>query len=88
MGKLSSWLPFQLHHRKKVSSYLRLRYDLTHFKNLQEQLNFLVQPATEYSSQGTTDQWKESIDQIIAHYVTEKRINIQASSNRSRDSVS
>lgn len=84
VGRNVRCLIYPLYDGKKVSSYLRLRYDLTHFKNLQEQLNFLVQPATEYSSQGTTDQWKESIDQIIAHYVTEKRINIAASTTKQK----
>jgi PhzF family phenazine biosynthesis protein len=54
--------------------YLRLRYDLTHFKNLQDQLNFLVNPI----SPGTPDVWKDSIDQIISHYLAKNTINIQA----------
>lgn len=84
VGRNVRCLIYPLYDGKKVSGYLRLRYDLTHFKNLQDQLNFLVQPATEYSSQGTTDQWKDSIDQIIAHYITEKRINIHASTTKQK----
>lgn len=73
-----------LSNNKKVLGYLRLRYDLTHFKNLQEQLNFLVQSSPSYSSQSTTDQWKESIDQIINRYLTENKINIQASTPKQK----
>ena len=41
-GRNVRCLIYPLYDGKKVSSYLRLRYDLTHFKNLQEQLSFLV----------------------------------------------
>lgn len=71
-------LIYPLYSGKKISGYLRLRYDLTHFKNLQEQLNFLMQPGFDFPNSGTTDPWKESIDQIINQYLTEKRINILA----------
>jgi len=64
--------------------YLRLRYDLTYFKNLQEQLNFLVKAESVPLSQGTTDSWKESIDQIIANYHTENKINIQATTGKQK----
>lgn len=84
VGRNVRCLIYPLYEGKKVSSYLRLRYDLTHFKNLQEQLSFLVQPTTEYANQGTTDPWKESIDQIISHYATEKKITIQASTTKQK----
>src|ERR1700733_537474 len=45
-----------------IVGYLRIRYDLTHFKNLQEQLNFLVQSASHPLPQATIDPWKQSID--------------------------
>lgn len=61
--------------------YLRLRYDLTHFKNLQEQLNFLVSGASSLN-QGTS--WNESIDQLIAQFLTENKINIQALSTKQK----
>jgi trans-2,3-dihydro-3-hydroxyanthranilate isomerase len=77
-GRNVRCLVHPLHRDKEVVGYLRLRYDLTHFKNLQEQLNVLVQATTGYPSQGTTDPWKESIDQIITHYLIENKINIQA----------
>jgi PhzF family phenazine biosynthesis protein len=84
VGRSVRCLIYPLREGEKVLSYLRLRYDLTHFKDLQEQLSFLLQPATEYSRQGTTDQWKESIDQIIAHYITEKRISVAGSTTKQK----
>ncbi len=78
VGRNVRCLLYPLYEGKKVSMYLRLRYDLTHFKNLQEQLQFLVQPTAEYANQAITDPWKGSIDQIIAQYAAEKKINIQA----------
>lgn len=72
-----------LYEGKKVSGYLRLRYDLTHFKNLQEQLNFLIQPQG-HQSEKTTEFWKESIDQIIANYAGEKKINIRAATTKQK----
>ena len=84
VGRHVRCLLYPVYEGKKVSSYLRLRYDLTHFKNLQEQLNFLVQPTAEYPSGGTTDPWKDSIDQIISHYLTENKINIQASTTKQK----
>lgn len=72
---------------KLMVGYLRVRYDLTHFKNLQEQLNFLVQ-ATSFP-QLTTDPWKKSIDQIIHAYLTENKINLQAvSAKQKRELIS
>lgn len=75
VGRNVRCLIYPIYEGKKVTCYLRVRYDLTHFKNLQEQLSLLVQP---YANQGTTDSWKESIDQTISHYATEKKINVQA----------
>lgn len=63
------------------SGYLRLRYDLTHFKNLQDQLNFLIQPMI---GQEKTNQWKESIDQVMAHYLSENKINLEAITGRQK----
>lgn len=74
---------------KDIVGYLRLRYDLTHFKNLQEQLNLVVKAEIAPSNQESTDLWKESIDQIIAHYLSENKINIQATtSKQKRDLIS
>lgn len=78
VGRSVRCLIYPLYDNKEETGYLRLRYDLTHFKNLQEQLNFLVQPIAEYANRGTTDSWKESIHQIISHYATENKINIQS----------
>ena len=84
VGRSVRCLIHPLYKGKEIVGYLRLRYDLTCFKNLQEQLNFLVQPEISPSTQGTTDPWKESIDQIIAHYHTENKINIQATTSKQK----
>ncbi|MFI5343340.1 MAG: PhzF family phenazine biosynthesis isomerase [Chlamydiales bacterium] len=84
VGRSVRCLIYPLHKGKEVVGYLRLRYDLTHFKNLQEQLNLLVQAEIAFSNQGTTDLWKESIDQIIAHYHAENKINIQATTAKQK----
>src|SRR3990167_7695206 len=84
VGRNVRCLIYPVHEGKKVSGCLRLRYDLTHFKNLQEQLKLIVQPTAGYANQVTTDPWKESIDQIISHYATEKKINIQASTTKQK----
>ncbi len=83
-GRNVRCLIYPLHQGNEIVGYLRLRYDLTHFKNLQEQLNLLVQTEIAPSNQGTTDLWKESIDQIIAHYHTENTINIQATTSKQK----
>lgn len=84
VGRSVRCLIHPLYKGKEIVGYLRLRYDLTCFKNLQEQLNFLVQPEIFPSAQRTTDPWKESIDQIIAHYHTENKINIQATTSKQK----
>lgn len=83
-GRNVRCLIYPLHKGKEIVGYLRLRYDLTHFKNLQEQLNLLVQVEIAPSNQRTTDSWKESIDQIITHYHTENKINIQATTSKQK----
>jgi PhzF family phenazine biosynthesis protein len=77
-------LVYPIQKQKERVGYIRLRYDLTYFKNLQEQLNFLVQPISGHSSEGSTDQWKDSIDQIITHFHTESKINIQATTTKQK----
>lgn len=67
--------------------FLRLRYDLTHFKNLQEQLNFLVEPGFSDSSEVINDSWKESIDQIIKGYLSENQINSQAATAKQKREI-
>lgn len=84
VGRNVRCLIYPLHKGKKIKGCLRLRYDLTHFKNLQEQLNLLVQAEIAPSNQRTTDPWKESIDQIITHYHTENKINIQATTSKQK----
>ncbi len=84
VGRNVRCLLYPLYEGKKISSYLRLRFDLTHFKNLQDQLSFLVQPTATSANQGTTDSWKESIDQVISQYTSEKKINIQASTTKQK----
>lgn len=84
VGRSVRCLIHPLYKGKEIVGYLRLRYDLTCFKNLQEQLNFLVQPEIFPSTQRTTDSWKGSIDQIIADYHTENKINIQATTSKQK----
>lgn len=68
-------------HPSHKGSYLRVRYDLTCFKSLQEQLDFLVGT----SSVGKkTDQWKEVIDQNISAYLAEKKITLQATTAKQK----
>lgn len=83
-GRSVRCLVYPVYEGKKITSYLRLRYDLTHFKNLQEQLNFLVQPSIDSANHGTADPWKESIDQMISLYASENKINIQASTTKQK----
>lgn len=64
--------------------FIRLRYDLTYFKNLQGQLNILVQTENMPANEGTTELWKDSIDQIIADYHAENKINIQATTAKQK----
>jgi len=84
VGRSVRCLIYPLHKGKEIVGYLRLRYDLSCFKNLQEQLNLLVQMEVVPSNPGTTDPWKESIDQIIAYYHTENKINIQATTPKQK----
>lgn len=65
-------------HSLEQAGFLRLRYDLTHFKILHEQLNFLVESGFSDSPPAPTDSWKDSIDQIIKDYLSENQINHQA----------
>lgn len=67
-----------------VIGYLRLRYDLTHFFQLQEQLSFLVQSPQGLNTQRTIDPWKAAIDQIISNYVIENKISLEASSTKQK----
>lgn len=76
VGRSVRCLIYPIHRENKPEGYLRFRYDLTSFKNVQEQLNYLLQEKT--FSTSPIDQWKESIDQMIAQYHAEKKINIQS----------
>lgn len=67
---------------KKKIGYLRIRYDLTYFKNLQDQLNFLIQPASHSSSD--TDPWKQLIDQNIQNFLADNKITLQALSSKQK----
>ena len=88
-GRTVRCLILPLHSGKEIMGYLRLRYDLTHFKSLQEQLNFLLQTTGGNRGDGVTDSWKESIDQVITHYLSENKINITAANaKQKRDLIS
>lgn len=87
VGRCVRSLIYPIYKGKEIVGYFRLRYDLTHFKNLQEQLSCLVKQET--VSNQTTDLWKDSIDQIIADYYTEQKINIQGiTSKQKRELIS
>lgn len=60
--------------------FVRIRYDLSLFKNLQDQLHYLVQPVVTTA----TLPWNESIDQMIQEYLARHTINIQALSSRQK----
>ncbi len=77
-GRQVRSLIYPVYEEKKVTGYMRLRYDLTHFKNLHEQINVLLQPASLDLNRDPLDSWKESIDQLIGAYLIENRVNLQA----------
>lgn len=83
-GRTVRSLIYPIHKGKEISGFLRLRYDLTHFKNLQEQLNFLVGKELSPTEKAPTDLWKESIDQTISQFHTENKINIQATTAKQK----
>ncbi len=88
-GKNVKSIIYPFYEDNLIVGYLRIRYDLTHFKNLQEQLNFLVQSTSHPLPQATIDPWKQSIDQIISAYLTENKINLQAiSAKQKRELIS
>lgn len=74
------------HKGKQRIGYLRIRYDLTHFKNLQEQLQFVVQPDITVEKM---DPWKHSIDQVINQYLSVQKLNLSTlSSKQMRELIS
>lgn len=66
----------------RADGYIRIRFDLTHFKHLHEQLSFLISAAG--IGLGPIDPWKGSIDQVIAHFLSESKINLQALSGKQK----
>lgn len=89
VGRNVKSLIFPLYEDKLIVGYLRIRYDLTHFKNLHEQLHFIVQSTSHSLQQATIDPWKQSIDQIINVYLKENKINLQAiSAKQKRELIS
>ncbi len=67
-----------LYEEEKLIGFLRIRYDLTHFKNLQDQLNGLMQSTSDFLSKSSVDPWKQMIDQTVQFYLSENKINLQA----------
>ncbi len=74
-GKQVRTLIYPHYQGKKITYYVRFRYDLTHFKNLQEQLNILIQPLF---LKENAPSWKESVDRMINDYLKENKISLQA----------
>ncbi|HEV8051188.1 MAG TPA: PhzF family phenazine biosynthesis isomerase [Parachlamydiaceae bacterium] len=83
-GKNVKNIIYPFYQDQLIIGYLKVRYDLTHFKNLQEQLNFLVQANSQSTPQLTIDPWKQAIDQIIHAYLAENKINLQAISAKQK----
>lgn len=77
-------LIYPFYKSSKIAGYMRLRYDLSSFKNLQEQLHFLIGPEKIAAQQSKTLPWKESIDQNIHSYLGEKKITLQALSTKQK----
>lgn len=73
-GKSVRTLIYPIYEKKFIIRYLRLRFDLSHFKNLQEKLNFLLQSSTI----STVDPWQQSIDQVIYAFLNQHKITLQA----------
>lgn len=84
IGKNVKSILYPFYHGKKRTGYLRVRYDLTHFKNLQDQLNFLIQPSTAFLNPSGIDLWKDQIDQNIHAYLSENKINFQAMTSKQK----
>lgn len=84
VGRQVRSLIYPLYEDKQMIGYMRLRYDLTHFKHLHEQMNILLQPASPHLKQEPCDNWKESIDQMIGSYLVENTINLQAINARQK----
>lgn len=85
-GRQVKSLIYPSYSAKKVTGYIRLRYDLTIFKNFQEQLNTIFSTQTS-SKASTKDTWKAVIDQVISQYLQEKMITIQAASARHKREI-
>lgn len=84
IGKNVKSMLYPIYRDKKIIGYLRIRYDLTHFKNLQDQLNFLIQSTSNFQLQSESDPWKLQIDQSIHTYFSENKINLQAMSAKQK----
>ncbi|MBS0656461.1 MAG: PhzF family phenazine biosynthesis isomerase [Verrucomicrobia bacterium] len=80
-GKQVRCIVSPIYEGSQLAGYLRIRYDLSAFKTLQEQLEFLIQPS---APQRAVDPWKQSIDQIITLYLEEQTITLQAMTNRQK----
>ncbi|GAB4235670.1 MAG: hypothetical protein Tsb0021_15280 [Chlamydiales bacterium] len=74
IGKNVRTMLYPIYENENQMGFLRIRYDLTHFKNLQDQLNFLMESAF----QQMNDPWKQQIDQIFYAFLAEKKINLSA----------
>lgn len=84
IGRQVRSLLYPLHQGKEKTGYLRLRYDLTCFKNLQEQLNLIIKTEIAPKHQATTDSWKDTIDQTITHYYAQNKLNNQATTAKQK----
>jgi len=62
--------------------YVRVRYDLTHFKNLQASLEFLL--GKDLSEKDAAKDWKEAIDQVMNDFFAENKITAQGLSQKQK----
>ena len=84
MGRNVRSMIYPVYQNKKEMGYLRIRYDLTHFKNLQDQLAFLIETASDFHPPSAMDPWKQLIDQSIHVYLSENEVNLQAMSMKQK----
>lgn len=64
--------------------YVRIRYDLSYFKLLQEQVGLLLQGSGIRTEDEGKEVWKGSIDQTMTHYFAENKISAKASSTKQK----
>lgn len=83
IGRSVKTIIYSFHNSNLPICYLRLRYDLSLFKNLQQQLDILC-PSSDFFSRETIDPWQKAIDRTINDYLSENKVNLQAISQKEK----